>query len=247
MITEGVEVKEDLEELIQERTLKKEIYENIVYNEIESHNDSIWSFFLFSGNLTVEKTERVRGRLYCDLKIPNIEVQYLYEEIIMSWFRNSIKNKEVDLLFKSLIEGDIETFELLFKKFVLNSMSIFDTGAEPEKVYHAFVLGMLVYLNNEYEIKSNRESGYGRYDVMMIPRNKENAGIILEFKKVRKNETLKEAAEKALDQINDRKYRQELLDREIIKIIELGLAFEGKNVLILERKIQNPLDKYSIE
>ncbi|MCK4258651.1 MAG: AAA family ATPase [Halanaerobiales bacterium] len=191
-------------------------------------------------HLKVESEERIRGRLYCDLKIPNQEVLYLYEDIIMNWFKSSIKNKEVDLLLESLITGDIEIFEELFQKFLLNSLSFFDTDGEaPERVYHAFVLGMLVYLNEKYEVKSNRESGYGRYDVMLIPRDQNKLGIVMEFKKARglKDKNLADVAQDALDQIEKKKYRQELLDRGCKDILELGLAFAGKEVVVQQRRI----------
>ena len=240
LISKDAEVKEDLELLLKGENIQKEVSDHIVYGEIDKHSDYIWSFFLLSGYLKAENVNLEKGKLMCDLKIPNLEVYYLYENIIRDWFKVSIKNKQLNLMLKSLTTGDIETFENIFQEFVLESMSFFDTdGNEPEKVYHAFVLGMLVYLNDHYEVKSNRESGYGRYDVMLIPEDKNRKGIIMEFKKanLRKKESLEEAVDKALEQIEDRKYRQELLDRGVTEIMELGLAFAGKEVLVKVGKI----------
>jgi hypothetical protein len=134
-------------------------------------------------------------------------------------------------MLKSLITGDIKTFGKILKDFVKNSMSYFDpSGSQSEKVYHAFVLGMLLGLGDSYEVKSNRESGYGRYDVMVIPKDISKIGIVIEFKKVEEN--LEKAADAALKQIKDRDYRAELIERGIKNIIELGIAFEGKKVMV---------------
>ncbi len=177
IITQGVDVKKDLQLLLNNQTVQKEIVENVVYSEIENNTDTIWSFFLFSGYLRVEKKQKVRGRVYCDLKIPNLEVHYLYEDIIVNWFKGSIKNKGVNILLNSLTTGNVEAFSDLFQEFVLSSMSYFDiSGDEPEKIYHAFILGMMVYLNQDYEIRSNRESGFRRYDVMLIPKKSNMSG-----------------------------------------------------------------------
>lgn len=116
-------------------------------------------------------------------------------------------------------------------------MSYFDvSGKEPEKVYHAFVLGMLVSLSESYEVKSNKESGFGRYDVMVMPKEVSKQGIIIEFKKIDElsKESIEEAAQKALKQIEDKKYIQELLDRGIKSIIKLAIVFKNKEVEIVD-------------
>ncbi len=233
----GHQLKSELEDLIQDKSITKEINENIEMKEIDKSTENVWSFLLLSGYLkTVKNTRKPDGRLVCELAIPNIEVKYLYNEIIMSWFRESINNDEFNFMLNSLINGDIKTFGKILKKFVLSSVSYFDiSGQESEKVYHAFVLGMLIALSEDYEVKSNRESGYGRYDIMIIPKDKNKIGIIMEFKKVDRDdeEDLKKAAEEGLKQIRERKYKQELIAREIKNIIEIGVAFEGKDVMVL--------------
>lgn len=125
----------------------------------------------------------------------------------------------------------------LIKRFALNNLSYFDvSGREPEKVYHAFVLGMLVSLSENYEVKSNKESGFGRYDVMIIPKDTSKYGIIIEFKKIDElsKESIEEATEKALKQIEDKKYESELLERGIKNIIKLAIVFKNKEVEITE-------------
>lgn len=142
-------------------------------------------------------------------------------------------------MLKSLVTGDIVTFRKLFSTFVLTSFSYFDiTGQKPERFYHAFVLGMLVSLTSLYEIRSNRESGYGRYDVMLIPHDITKPGIVIEFKKVDtyENETLEQAGANALKQIELQNYAQEIVAHGISRVIAIGIAFSGKNVLILTKE-----------
>lgn len=174
------------------------------------------------------------GRNICELKIPNKEVQYLFEDIILCWFSENVSRDKYNRMLDSLINGDEEVFEDLLSEFVSSSASYFDIGNESEKFYHALVLGMLVSLQEDYIIKSNRESGYGRYDIMMIPKDKCEVGIIIEFKKVRtrRGETLEKATEKALEQIKEKNYKQELIDLGLEKIMGFGIAFEGKEVLV---------------
>ncbi|MEJ8553124.1 AAA family ATPase [Tepidibacter sp. Z1-5] len=231
----GETVKKELEDLIQGKNIVKQINEDIVMKEIENGAENVWSFLLFSGYLKVIKEDLKMGRSFCTLEIPNLEVKYLYEEIIMSWFKESINSEKFNYMLKSLTTGDIETFEEILSEYLIKSASYFDIE-ESEKFYHAFVLGILVALNEDYEVKSNRESGYGRYDIMVIPKDQTKLAIIIEFKKVskRRKETLETAVDKAIAQIKDRNYRQELVDRGINNIIELGIAFEGKEVLVKE-------------
>ncbi|MCT4604986.1 MAG: PD-(D/E)XK nuclease domain-containing protein, partial [Marinisporobacter sp.] len=226
-------VKKELEDLISGSSIRKQINEDIVMNEIDKGAENVWSFLLFSGYLKVIDQELKEGETICSMKIPNTEVKYLYKQIILSWFKTAINTDKFHILLKSLIIGDIETFEEILSEYLIKSASYFDIE-ESEKFYHAFVLGILVALSDTYEVKSNRESGYGRYDIMMIPKDKKDLGIVIEFKKVRKRrkETLERAVENALKQIGEKNYKQELLDLGVKNILELGVAFEGKEVLV---------------
>jgi hypothetical protein len=142
-------------------------------------------------------------------------------------------------MLTSLTRGNADDFKSLFESFVLSSLSYFDvSGKMPEKFYHAFTLGLFVSLRDTYQIKSEREAGTGRYDVILTPKNKNNFGIIIEFKKVYKStnktsqEILEQAVDTALEQIETKKYETELKDLGINKVLKLGIAFEGKNVLV---------------
>lgn len=228
----GSDAKQDLERLVRGESIRKELNDNIAFPEVRESTSALWSFLLFSGYLKVVSKQQ-QLRLYGDLHIPNREVAYLYENIILGWFDRSIRPDRHRMMLESLANGDIATFGDLFGEFVLKSFSLFDTGGEePEKVYHAFVLGLLVGMADSHEVRSNRESGYGRYDVMLIPRDVQRKGILIEFKKARQGETLEEAAVAALRQIEEKRYDAELQDRGIRDTIKLGIAFAGKQVLI---------------
>lgn len=230
-------MKLELEELINGSTISKVIDDNIVMSEVEDSNENIWSFLLMSGYLKAVKTENIEGILNCELKIPNQEVLIFYNNLIKKWFLETITNQKYELMLNMLISGNIRVFEGLFKEFVINNLSYFDvSGKEPERVYHAFVLGMLVSLSNNYEIKSNKESGYGRYDVMIIPKDISKIGIIIEFKKIDYflDDTIEEATTAALKQIEDRKYEQELISKGVKEIVKLAIVFKGKEIKVTD-------------
>ena len=228
-------IKIELEDLIAGKSITKAIDENIVMGEVEDSNENIWSFLLLSGYLKTIKKETIDGMRECELQIPNKECLIFYKNIIKKWFLESMTNERYEEMLRTLTTGDIENFGYVFKRFVLNNLSYFDvSGREPEKVYHAFVLGMLVSLSDNYEVKSNKESGFGRYDVMIIPKDILRHGIIIEFKKIDElsKESIEEATQKALKQIEDKKYESELLSKGITNIIKLAIVFKNKEVEI---------------
>jgi Protein of unknown function (DUF1703)./Predicted AAA-ATPase. len=230
-------IKLELEELIEGNSINKKIDDTIVMAEVEDSNENIWSFLLMSGYLKAVKTENIEGVLNCELKIPNKEVLIFYKNLIEKWFKEALTNQKYELMLNTLITGNIKIFAGLFKEFVINNLSYFDiSGKEPERVYHAFVLGMLVSLSNEYEVKSNKESGYGRYDVMIIPKDISKMGIIIEFKKIDYflDDTIEEATEEALKQIEEKKYETELVQKGVKNIIKLAIVFKGKEVKVTQ-------------
>lgn len=235
----GSSLKNDLEQLLQGGELTKSIQEGVEFKNLETDADAVWTLLLFSGYLTMSAAPQFGQEMTMTLKIPNKEVSYLYETIIHSWFTNTVSDETFSLFLRSLISGDIATFEELFQTFLISAMSYYDIGTEdPEKVYHAFVLGMLLGLRDRYEVRSNRESGFGRYDVLLIPRDPTQLGIIFEFKKVNPaKESADEAAEAALQQIIDRRYVVELHERGVKEVLALGLAFLGKKVVVKQRRL----------
>ncbi len=226
-------VKEDLEELLVGKVIEKEIEEAVIFPGIERNPTALWSLLLFTGYLTYTKLELKEGIVTATLALPNKEITLLYASLIKSIFETSLSLPHSASLLTALTTGDAPAFGELLQEFINSSMSAFDIPKnEPEKSYHLFVLGLLVLLSKDYEVRSNRESGFGRYDIMIIPKKPNKLGIIIEFKKVSQSETLESAAGRALEQIKEKRYKQELKDRSIKQIISFGIAFQGKQLLV---------------
>ena len=228
-------LKKSFEELLKGNTIETTIDENIIMADIEANENNVWSFLLLSGYLKVVNKIRKEDEIYYKVAIPNVEVKHMYNKIIKDWASESYVSSEYNEMLKALINFDYEVFEEIFIDYVEKSLSYFDvSGEEPERVYHSFVLGMLVALNNTHYVLSNRESGYGRYDVMVIPKDITKPGIIIEFKRARKNnkKTIEQLIEEAKTQIEDKKYETELLSRGITDIKKLVIVFKGKEVSV---------------
>jgi hypothetical protein len=232
----GKELKEELEILIRGETVEKAIDENIVLKDVDTDEDLLWSFLLMGGYLkqTTKRRDAAAGKMLYKLCIPNLEVRETYTRIIQRYFSSKIENKYLEIMLKALVDGDIPLFEEMLQNVVAAVFSYHDFSGEPEKVYHALVAGMLTWISNTHEIKSNRESGYGRYDIMIIPVDVTQWGYVIEFKKTRENETVDTAVESALKQIEEKKYEMELLARGVKKIKKLAVVFKGKDVIIKE-------------
>ncbi len=226
--------KQDMEKLLLGQSIIKKIKEGIIFSDLKSQEDAVWSLFLFSGYLTLANRADPNGPK--ELKIPNREVLELFKEIAENWLTEYLPGDNLTKLLGSLVTGEVSIFAELFQKLIINAMSSHDLPEdEAERVYHAFTLGLLVALEKTHEVKSNRESGFGRYDVCLIPKNSENLGVVIEFKKVRGKETLEQAADLALQQIEEKKYVAELHSRKIAKVLTLGIAFQGKKTLVKEK------------
>jgi hypothetical protein len=241
----GKELRKELEQLIQGENIEKAIEDNIILKDLYTDEDLSWSFLLMGGYLkqTAMRRDDVMEKTYYTLSIPNKEVRSTYTRIIRRYFSTRIENEKVEIMLKALIDGDIKLFEKMLRKVVLAVFSFHDFGGEPEKVYHALVAGLLIWITNSHEIKSNRESGYGRYDIMIIPRDplaggtyRGQTGYVIEFKTVdiEENETVETAAAAALAQIEEKKYETELIARGIENIKKLAVVFSGKDVYVKE-------------
>ncbi|MGL4914367.1 MAG: AAA family ATPase [Romboutsia sp.] len=229
------EIKQGLETLYKGGHVITHINEDVVMKDIKNGKENIWSFLLMSGYLKPISKELDLRRFKYKLAIPNEEIMCLYEDIIDKWFVEAEGNSDYDNMIKALVIGDIKNFTKIFKRYALESFSYFDvSGKTPEKVYHAFVLGMLVSLSNTHEVLSNRESGIGRYDVSLIPKDKDKLGYIFEFKRYDEEdeETIEETLSDALNQIEVKKYDTELISRGIKNIVKMAIVFNGKNVHI---------------
>ena len=240
------DIKEKFEKLLCGECIWTEIDEQIVYNQLNGSEEAVWSLLLASGYLKVlsyesylDIGERFAPRY--QLALTNLEVKIMFQRMIHDWFV-PVKSEYNDFV-KAMFLGDVDAMNEYMNRVALQTFSYFDTGerasgAEPERFYHGFVLGLLVDLQGSYYVKSNRESGFGRYDVMLEPKKPgKDPAVILEFKvrSTRKENSLEETAQSALAQIKDRKYSEELKKKGIAgeQIKEYGFAFEGKNVLIV--------------
>jgi len=235
----GKELKRELESLIAGDSVEKSIEESIVFGEIEQREDLLWSFLLFGGYLKYlsSRWDENREKQYYQLAIPNREVRKAYTDLVERWFTSKFDYEKLETMLRALREGELRLFEQLFQEMVVQIFSYHDFGAESEKVYQAFVTGLLVWLGGDYELKSNRESGYGRYDLMIIPKNKEQLGYVIEFKKVSTydQETVETAVAKAFAQIEAKAYEAELRGRGVKTIRKLAIVFEGKKVWVKEQ------------
>lgn len=241
------EVKEELELLLNKKEIEKEITDAVIFPGIENNSKALWSLLLFSRYLTYSSCKLIIGKTYCNLAIPNQEIEILYKELITEVFERTLTTQKMNIMFHALTTGDIDTFEILLQEFLLNSISMYDLpsnersdfakastdcGYEPGKTYHLFVLGLLVLLADQYQVKSNREIGLGRYDIMLIPKDINKLGIVIEFKKNTPKETIETSAQRALEQIKEKHYSQELKNLGIKHIKLIGIAFEGKKIFI---------------
>jgi len=242
--TSKPDVKEFMEELLNEREIVLNFDEQIVFDQLETKENAIWSLMVASGYLKVDKIE-YRGILHVPwyhLKITNLETLGMFSEMFTGWFQNTRSN--YNAFIKAMLCGNIKEMNAYMNEVALATFSSFDTGShpsgrtQPERFYHGFVLGLLVELRDQYEVRSNRESGYGRYDVMLIPRQKNQLAFVLEFKVYNAQEELKleDTVQSALLQIEEKHYDTELIERGISKskIRHYGFAFEGKKLLIGE-------------
>ncbi len=238
LTSSGKELKEELEQLIRGESIEKPIDENIILKNITHREDLLWSFLLMGGYLkqTAKRRHAASGKFFYMLSIPNEEVKTTYTAIIDNYFAAKINRKKLEIMLKALIDGDILLFEKMLKMIVLAVFSYHDFGDEPEKVYHALVAGLLVWISDTHEIKSNRESGYGRYDISIIPNDLRQTGYVMEFKTVNTddNETIESAAKAAFKQIAEKKYETELVARGVKNYKKLAIVFRGKDVTIKE-------------
>jgi hypothetical protein len=230
------DVKEKFEALIKGGTIESTLDEQIIYDQLGRKRNAIWSLLLASGYLKVVEVDFANE--FYRLKLTNYEVERMFRNMILDWF-DTADNSYNDFI-KALLLDDLDAMNDYMERVALNTFSYFDTGkrpsgTEPERFYHGFVLGMIVELNGRYHITSNRESGFGRYDIMMEPTGDDDA-IIIEFKvfNKRREKTLSDTVQSALNQIKEKKYEENLINKGIPlnRIRKYGFAFEGKNVLI---------------
>ncbi len=247
LIREGsADIKRQFERLIGGKSILVPVDEQIIYDQLDEDENAVWSLLLAGGYLKVVSidnagiSESLEEEKY-ELALTNHEVRRMFAKMIRGWFKNTAE--VYSEFIKALLQDDVKKMNIFMNKVALNTFSAFDSGnrpsqaAEPERFYHGFVLGMVVDLADRYSVKSNRESGYGRYDVMIEPHDRKEKAFLFEFKVLDRDSgeaALEDTAASALAQLEEKRYETELIEDGIApeNIRKYGFAFEGKRCLI---------------
>ena len=232
VLKNSMTVKEKIERLLKGEEIEVIVDQETVIQGVENNEDNIWGLMLGTGYLKVTEVVDLEMQIY-KVKIPNNEIRVLFRQIINEWFNDKIPGNNLRTILKDLVTLNLKEFEDKFKVLVRQMFSYMDVGENTaENFYHAFVLGMLVGLKDTYYVNSNRESGFGRYDIMLEPKDKNGNSFIMEFKVLKDGEekTLKETIENAKKQIEEKKYEESLKERGFKNITKMVYAFNGKEV-----------------
>ena len=225
----------DLKKFTEGESIEKYISDGTTIKSLLSSNDEIWQLFLYSGYLTKsdEQTERTESKNTYNLKIPNREIRSYFGDLFLNrFFGTEVKT---NILIKALENGDIKKFEKTLGEIMINMLSHFDLDSEMEKIYQVFMIGLVGFLMGRYEIISNNESGYGRYDLAMIPIKSNEKAYLMEFKISKTEKGMSAKAQEALKQIDEKKYDTRLKARGIKNILKIGIAFHGKSVKVVSK------------
>jgi hypothetical protein len=237
VLEKGHAMTREIEALIRGESVTHVVSEHVVLRELDTNADAVWSLLLMSGYLTARSTELRDGEMHAELAIPNREVAHVFRTAVSAWLQASLQGGRdaVHELARAMLEGEADLFEELLSELVLTSPSYHATARDtPERVYQAFVLGMLVHLQPGYAVRSEQESGLGRYDLAVMPNQAGKPGVILEFKRLRtlQSETVPQALESALAQIRTRRYEATLQAQGANPIHAYGVVFDGKRVWV---------------
>lgn len=221
-----------IQNLLYGKAVRVTLDDSLIYSEIDQDPGALFNLLLTTGYLTVEKVLSLSDDRYA-LRIPNEEIRKLYSTEIMNSLGKNVTKNTFDDLFDYLIEGQAENFALQLQQLLKAIVSVYDT-ANKESFYHGFMLGMTaLFLEKEYTVVSNRESGYGRFDLAIFPKDKDKAGVIMEFKVAADEAELQEKANEALRQIETQEYITEFQTREIHNVWKYGIAFCKKKVAVV--------------
>ena len=221
-------IHNSIEKLLNNGTVTAPLYEDITYRNIDVNSDYIWSFLLFTGYLKATRYFMEDDILYAEMVLPNKEIRSIYRNTITKWFKESIRKKGTDDLFNAVIQGNTDAIETEINRWLRKCISYYDNY---ENFYHGFLAGLLIG-SDEYIVKSNRESGNGRSDIMICEYQLRKIAVIIEIKVAGKFAELDKKCDEALQQIEDRNYEAELIDECYQNIIKYGVAFYQKSCKI---------------
>ena len=229
------ELQEDLERLILGESVTYSINEETIFSEIENSSHSIWSFLLLTGYLKATNGRMQGNQRVFDLMIPNLEVREVFQKTILGWLEKAIGSRPLKRMLRNLLAGQVDDFVEDLQELVKRTLSSYDTRNDfVELAYHMFVLGLMVNLEDSYIVRSNEESGYGRFDMALEPKDKSKPGFLFEFKRFdpkkqkATDENLNKSLKEALNQIQEKAYLTNLQTREITPLYCIALVFDGK-------------------
>jgi hypothetical protein len=228
-------VKQMIGQLINNDEVYSIVDENISFKNIETSAETIISFFLQTGYLKAKYVGKERLKNNYKIEIPNNELRIIYQDVIQKWFDDTVGSSDLNAMLKALLAADMPLFNRILSKFMAESLSYFNLPKktkEVERVYQAFLLGILISLRDEYNITSEKESGYGRYDIAIVPKEKTKRAIIMELKSIDdfNGETTEQALDSALEQIESRNYESAVRQQGCHNILKIAVTFDGKRV-----------------
>ncbi len=221
-------VKQEIEALIEGKTITKPIHEDITYDDMDSTQDNLWNFLFFTGYLKKISEHQDGEDILVEMAIPNSEVRYIYKNMVLRWFEEKTKTKELSPLYESLLNGDREKMAEILSENLMETISFYDYQ---ECYYHGFLAGMLKNIGN-YIVQSNRESGNGRPDILVKYPSVRGKAVIIEIKVARTYQELEKKCDEALRQIEDRKYEEALRQEGYSDILKYGVAFYRKECMV---------------
>ena len=223
----------EIEDLIAGGTIEKPIHEEITYEDVYQSTDNLWNFLFFTGYLKNSGLRMLGNQIYLTLSIPNIEVCQMYKDKILGWFSDKVEQKDLSLLYQDILNGNVSGFQTRLTELLQDTISFYDNA---EAFYHGFMQGILGHLRN-YIVKSNRESGDGRYDMLIRSLDITKPIILMEFKTAKNFPSLESRAKEALEQIAEKEYDREFKNEGYQSSIRYGIAFYKKNCCIKKEEV----------
>lgn len=222
-------VKQEIENLIEGKTIIKPIQEDITYEDVDSTQNNLWNFLFFKGYLKKISEKQEEEIRYIEMGIPNSEVRYIYKTMVLRWFEEKVDKKDLSALYRSILDGDVEIIEEILSENLMETISFYDYQ---ENFYHGFLAGLLKNMDN-YIVLSNRESGNGRPDILLKYPSVRGKAVILELKISNTYKSMEEKCKEALQQIEEQQYEAQLREEGYSNIIKYGVAFYRKECKVM--------------